>query len=224
MDAEFLTPEWAVPTRVRALVTTRAMGDLKSAEARARLRRHLPAEPVWLRQVHGIDVVDAASAAPATPADASFARAKNVVCVAMAADCMPVLLAHDGGEAVGVAHAGWRGLCAGVIEATIAAMGAPAARVVAWLGPAIGPDAYEVGEEVRAAFVDRDARSALAFHATRPGHWRLDLYAVARQRFAAQGVTRVFGGGFCTASDPVRFFSYRRDKASERMAAVIWQA
>ena len=224
MDAEFLTPDWPVPRGVRALVTTRAMGDMKSAEARARLRRHLPAEPVWLRQVHGIDVVDAASAAPATPADASFARAKNVVCVAMAADCMPVLLAHDGGEAVGVAHAGWRGLCAGVIEATIAAMGAPAARVVAWLGPAIGPDAYEVGEEVRAAFVDRDARSALAFRATRHGHWRLDLYAVARQRLAAQGVTRVFGGGFCTFSDAARFFSYRRDKASERMVAAVWLA
>ena len=224
MDAEFLTPEWAVPARVRALVTTRAMGDMKSADARARLRRHLPAEPVWLRQVHGTDVVDAASAAPATPADASFARARNIVCVAMAADCMPVLLAHDGGEAVGVAHAGWRGLCAGVIEATIAAMGAPAARVVAWLGPAIGPDAYEVGEEVRAAFVDRDARSSLAFRATRPGHWHLDLYAVARQRLAAQGVARVCGGGFCTSSDADRFFSYRRDKASERMVAAVWLA
>lgn len=230
MDAEFLTPDWPVPRGVRALVTTRAMGDMKSAEARARLRRHLPAEPVWLRQVHGIDVVDAAGTAPGTPADASstrpadasFTRAKNIVCVAMAADCMPVLLAHDGGEAVGVAHAGWRGLCVGVIEATIDSMRAPAERLVAWLGPAIGPDAYEVGEEVLAAFVDRDARSAPAFRATRPGHWHLDLYAVARQRLAAMGVTRVFGGGFCTASDPDRFFSYRRDKASERMAAAIW--
>ena len=222
MAAEFLTPDWPVPTGVRALVTTRAMGDMKSTEARARLRRHLPGYPVWLRQVHGIDVVDAASAAPGTPADASFARARNIVCVAMVADCMPVLLAHDGGEAVGVAHAGWRGLCAGVIEATIAALGAPAERVVTGLGPAIGPEAYEVGEEVRAAFVDRDSRAALAFRATRPGHWNLDLYAVARQRLAAKEVTRIFGGGFCTASDPARFFSYRRDKASERMAAAIW--
>ncbi len=222
MDAEFLTPDWPVPRNVRALVTTRAMGDMKSAEARARLRPHLPAEPVWLRQVHGIVVVDAASTAPGTPADASFTRTRNVVCVAMAADCMPVLLAHDAGEVVGVAHAGWRGLCAGVIEATIAAMGAPAERVVAWLGPAIGPEAYEVGEEVRAAFVDRDSVAALAFRATRPGHWNLDLYAVARQRLAAQGVTRVFGGGFCTSSDTARFFSYRRNQASERMAAAIW--
>jgi len=222
MAAEYLTPDWPAPRNVRALVTTRAMGDMKSAEARARLRQQLPADPVWLRQVHGIDAVDAAGAAPGTPADASFARAKNVVCVAMAADCMPVLFAHDGGEAVAAAHAGWRGLCAGVIEATMSAMNVPAHHVVAWLGPAIGPDAYEVGEEVRAAFVDRDARAASAFRSTRPGHWNLDLYAVARQRLAAQGVTRVFGGGFCTASDPARFFSYRRDKASERMVAAIW--
>ena len=222
MDAEFLTPEWPVPPGVRALATTRAMGDLKSAEARAKLRRHLPAEPVWLRQVHGVDVLDASGAAPGAVADASFSREKNVVCVAMAADCMPVLLAHDGGEVVGAAHAGWRGLCAGVIEATMRAMDVPPNAVVAWLGPAIGPAAYEVGEEVRAAFVDHDARSASAFRATRLGHWHLDLYAVARQRLAAQGVTRVFGGGFCTFSDTARFFSYRRDKASERMAAAIW--
>jgi len=222
MAVEFLTPDWPAPRNVRALVTTRAMGDMKSAEARAQLRRQLPADPVWLQQVHGIDAVDAARAVPGTPADASFARTKYVVCVAMAADCMPVLLAHDGGEAVAAAHAGWRGLCAGVIEATISAMDVPAQRLVAWLGPAIGPEAYEVGEEVRAAFVDRDARAASAFRSTRPGHWYLDLYAVARQRLAAQGVTRVFGGGLCTASDPARFFSYRRDKASERMVAAVW--
>jgi len=140
----------------------------------------------------------------------------------MVADCMPVLLADERGMAVGIAHAGWRGLCAGAIEATIAAMGAPASGILAWLGPAIGPGAYEIGEEVRAAFVDREARAAAAFQPTRPGHWNLDLYTVARQRLAAQGVTRVFGGGFCTASDSARFFSYRRDKTSERMAAAIW--
>ena len=224
MGVDYLTPDWPVPRGVRALVTTRAMGDMKSAEARARLRRHLPAEPVWLRQVHGIEAVDAAGAAPGTPADASFARARNIVCVAMAADCMPVLLAHDGGEVVGAAHAGWRGLCAGVIESTLAAMRVPAERVLAWLGPAIGPEAYEVGDEVRSAFVARDARAAAAFRPTRQGHWNLDLYAIARQRLAAQGLTRVFGGGFCTATDSARFFSYRRDKANERMVAAIWLA
>jgi len=147
-----------------------------------------------------------------------------VVCAVMAADCMPVLFAEEGGAAVGIAHAGWRGLCAGVIEATVAAMGVSPARLLAWLGPAIGPQMYEIGEEVRTAFLQRDASSAPAFTPTRTGHWRLDLYAVARQRLAGLNVSRVYGGSFCTASDPLRFFSYRRDKASERMAAAIWLA
>jgi len=142
----------------------------------------------------------------------------------MAADCMPVLFADERGEAVGAAHAGWRGLAAGVIEATVNAIGLPPGRLLAWLGPAVGPQAYEVGAEVRAAFLQRDARAASAFAETRPGHWRLDLYAVARQRLASLGVSSVSGGGYCTASDPARFYSYRRDGASERMAAVIWLA
>ncbi len=195
---------------------------MKTESGRARLRRLLPSEPRWLRQVHGVNVVDAASAPPGTAADASFARERNVVCAVMAADCMPVLLADERGEAVGIAHAGWRGLAAGVIEATVQAMAVPPDRILCWLGPAIGPAAYEIGEEVRAAFLQRDAHAQSAFTAARPGHWRLDLYAVARQRLAASGVTRVSGGGFCTATDSARFFSYRRDKASERMAAAIW--
>lgn len=222
METEVIVPEWPAPPGVRALMTTRALGDMKSEGGRLRLRALLPAEPLWLRQVHGTDVVDAASASAGTAADASYTRGKNTICTVMVADCMPVLLADERGEVVSSAHAGWRGLCAGVIEAAVAAMGVPASRVLAWLGPAIGPGDYEVGEEVRAAFVDRDARARAAFQATRPGHWRLDLYAVAKQRLAAQGVTRVFGGGFSTASDPARFFSYRRDKTSERMAAAIW--
>lgn len=222
METEVIVPEWPAPPGVRALMTTRALGDMKSEGGRLRLRALLPAEPLWLRQVHGTDVVDAASASAGTAADASYTRGKNTICTVMVADCMPVLLADERGEVVSSAHAGWRGLCAGVIEAAVAAMGVPAPRVLAWLGPAIGPGDYEVGEEVRAAFVDRDARARAAFQATRPGHWRLDLYAVAKQRLAAQGVTRVFGGGFSTASDPARFFSYRRDKTSERMAAAIW--
>jgi len=222
MRADVIIPDWPVPSSVRGLATTRALGDMKSEEGRQRLRALLPAEPVWFHQVHGTDVVDAASALAGTAADGSYTRQKNIVCAVMTADCMPVLLAHDAGEVLGIAHAGWRGLCAGVIEAAVGAMGVPGGRILAWLGPAIGPHAYEVGEEVRAAFVDRDAQAASAFEATRPGHWNLDLYAVARQRLAAQGVVRVFGGGFCTASDPARFFSYRKDKASERMAAAIW--
>jgi YfiH family protein len=222
VTAELIFPDWIVPPGVRGLVTTRSLGDMKSAESRDRLRLHLPADPVWLRQVHGVNVVDAASAAPGTAADASFATREDVVCVAMAADCMPVLLADERGEAVAIAHAGWRGLAAGVIEATVVAMGLPPGRILAWLGPAIGPAAYEVGEEVRTAFLQCDGNSASAFVPTRPGHWHLDLYAVARQRLSALGVMRVSGGGFCTASDATRFFSYRRDGTSERMAAAIW--
>jgi hypothetical protein len=222
MRADLIDPDWPALPGVHGLLTTRAFGDMKSREGRERLRAQLPGEPVWLRQVHGVNVIDAAGAAEGIAADASFTTRKNVVCAVMAADCMPVLFAEEGGACVGIAHAGWRGLCAGVLEATVAAMRVPPARLLAWLGPAIGPENYEIGEEVRAAFLQRDAMAALAFVPTRPGHWRLDLYAVARQRLAALNVSRVYGGGFCTASDAVRFFSYRRDKATERMAAAIW--
>jgi YfiH family protein len=224
MAPDAIVPQWPVAPRVRGLVTLRALGDMAGEAGRARLRSLLPAEPVWLRQVHGIAVVDAARSQPGVAADAAFTREPGVVCAVMAADCMPVLLAHEGGEAVAIAHAGWRGLCGGVIEAAIGAMGVPVAQVLAWLGPAIGPDAYEVGAEVRSAYLERDAAAAAAFRPARPGHWRLDLYAVARQRLASIGVARVFGGGLCTASDAARFFSYRRDRASERMAAAIWLA
>lgn len=222
MHAELIVPDWPAPAHVRALVTTRALGDMKIPADRARLREHLPGEPKWLKQVHGTGVVDAAGALAWTVADASYTRETNTVCAVMVADCMPVLLAHDGGEVVAIAHAGWRGLGAGVIESAVAAMDTPAERVLAWLGPAIGPADYEVGEEVRSAFLEHDAQAGGAFQATRPGHWHLDLYAVAKQRLAALGIARVFGGGFSTAVDPARFFSYRRDKASERMAAAIW--
>jgi YfiH family protein len=135
---------------------------------------------------------------------------------------MPVLFADERGEAVGIAHAGWRGLSAGVIESAVRGMGVPPARLLAWLGPAIGPGAYEVGAEVRAAFLAKDADAAAAFRPARPGHWLADLYALARRRLAALGVIRVGGGGFCTYTDKENFFSYRRDRASERMAAAIW--
>lgn len=223
MKAEYLEPDWAAPASVRALVTTRAMGDMKQAAARAKLRALVPAEPRWLRQVHGTTVLQAPFEAGAE-ADASVTRVRGEVCVVMAADCMPVLFAAADGSAVGAAHAGWRGLCAGVLEATVARMGIPPAALHAWLGPAIGPRAYEVGDEVRAAFLARDADAASAFAPARPGHWLLDLYAIARQRLAALGVQRVSGGGHCTHTDARRFYSYRRDRATERMAAVVWLA
>ena len=224
MRGEVIRPDWKAPEGVHGLVTTRVLGDMKSEAGRRSLRAQLPADPVWLRQVHGVHVVNAERAPAGTDADASFTTRRNVVCAVMAADCMPILFADDAGGVVAAAHAGWRGLCAGVLEATVAAMGVPAGRLLAWLGPAIGPAAYEIGAEVRAAYLERGAQAGSAFTPTRPGHWRLDLYAVARQRLAGLGVARVSGGGFCTASDAVRFFSYRRDKASERMAAAIWLA
>lgn len=223
MTAEFLAPDWEAPAAVRALVTTRAMGDMKQAAARGKLRALVPAEPRWMRQVHGTAVLEAPFEEGAA-ADASVTRRRGEVCVVMAADCMPVLFAAGDGSAVGAAHAGWRGLCAGVLEETVARMGVPPASLLAWLGPAIGPRAYEVGDEVRAAFLARDAHAASAFAATRPGHWLLDLYAVARQRLAALGVGRVTGGAHCTHTEAARFYSYRRDGATERMAALIWIA
>ena len=224
-DAEgLLRPDWPVPGNVRALVTTRVFGDARAPEARARLRTLLPAEPAWLRQVHGTTVLRAEAATEGAEADAAVTARAGAVCVAMAADCLPVLLADERGECVGAAHAGWRGLAAGVIEAALEAMAVPGARVVAWLGPAIGPRAYEVGEEVRAAFLAADPGSGTCFGATRPGHWHLDLYSAARRRLAARGVTRISGGGFCTASDAARFFSWRARQDTGRMAAMVWLA
>jgi len=223
---ETIAPDWPAPRRVRGFVTTRALGDMGPRGAgRQRLRGLVPREPVWLRQDHGVAVADADAArdaAAAPHADAAVARTPGTVCAVTIADCMPVMLAHENGKVVGIAHAGWRGLAAGVIEATLEAMRAPPRSIIAWLGPAIGPLAYEVGEEVRAAFLAHGARIETAFTPSRPGHWRLDLYAAARQRLGARGVVRVHGGGFCTHSDPRRFFSWRRDRAAERMAALVW--
>jgi YfiH family protein len=221
VQPESITPDWQAPATVRALVSTRAIGDVRR-EGAEKFRALVPAEPRWLKQVHGVAVIDASRYTGLVDADASFTNAKGVVCTVMVADCMPVLLADEKGEAVAAAHAGWRGLSAGVIEATVGAMGVPAQRLHAWLGPAIGPTAYEVGAEVREAFLAKDARAETAFTPTRPGHWHLDLYAVARQRLAALGVARVSGGGFCTHTEKERFFSYRRDKAMQRMAAAVW--
>lgn len=226
--APLIEPEWSAPTHVRALVTTRAFGDMREGGAgRSRLRPLLPAEPLWLRQVHGREVAcaDAESEGLASPqADACVARERGRVCAVLTADCLPVLLASRTDRVIGIAHAGWRGLAAGVIESTLAAMTTETGQVAAWLGPAIGASAYEVGAEVREAFLTRDARAEAAFAASRDGHWYLDLYAIARQRLGACGVTRISCGGFCTYHDAERFFSWRRERTAERMAALIWIA
>jgi polyphenol oxidase len=214
---DVIRPDWPVHSRVRALVTTRALGDMAN-EGRRALARLLPGEPVWLRQMHGTTVIDADVEKRLTAADAAVARKPGTVCAAMAADCMPVLLAAADASVVGIAHAGWRGLAAGVIEATIDRMGAPAAQLHAWLGPAISAAVYEVGEDVHAAFAGYE----FAFVPTRAGHWLVDLYALARKRLEQKGVRSIHGGGFCTYTERERFFSYRRDRNSARMAALIW--
>jgi hypothetical protein len=200
-------------------------GDAPDAVARNRdalaARFALPGSPRWLRQVHGNRVaVEPAGDEP--EADAAISRSRGVVLAILTADCLPVVLAaRDGGE-VAVAHAGWRGLAGGVLEATVAAMRSPPADIVAWMGPAAGPGAYEVGQEVFDAFASVDSRAASAFVATRPGHWRVDLPALARGRLLSAGVQHVSGGDLCTISDPARFYSHRRDRVTGRMATLAW--
>ncbi len=249
-------PQWSAPPGIRAFVTGRRggvsegpwgldggrpgglnlgarCGDAPQAVVRNRdrLTSCLPAAPVWLRQVHGTDVHRAFGPVGAQPegepvADASVTDRPGTVLAVLTADCLPVFLTDAEGRAVGVAHAGWRGLAAGVLEQTVAALrallpGNPS--LLAWLGPAIGPAAFEVGDEVREAFCASDASMGPAFTpGRRPGKWQADLYAIARGRLAATGVGRIDGGGFCTWSETGRFWSYRRAAASGRIASVIW--
>lgn len=242
MHAEWIYPDWPASKNVRALSTTRAggvstavyaslnlaehVGDVPASvsESRARLQAHLgDVRPVWLQQVHGTRVARIDGQAIPAPADAAVAGGSKRACAIMTADCLPVLFCDAKGTQVAAAHAGWRGLAAGVLEATLTEMRAAPADVMAWLGPAIGPKAYEVGEEVRQAFV---AQSTVATEAFKPGNaggkWWCDLYMLARQRLAAAGVTRIYGGGFCTFTDRERFFSYRRDGECGRMATLVW--
>ena len=195
------------------------------AANRALLRAMLSAEPLWLSQVHGSRVVHAADAAEGCEADAVIADRPGLVCAIMTADCLPVLFADDAGRVVGAAHGGWRGLAGGVLENTVAAMRAAGARQIsAWLGPAIGPRRFEVGAEVREAFLRRDAAAAAAFVESEggPEKYLADIYALARLALAAQGINAVSGGGFCTVEEARRFYSYRRDRVTGRMASLIW--
>ena len=238
--ADWLVPEWPAPDNVRSLQTLRSggcspapwvslnlgdhVGDELSRVAanRAVLRASLPGEPLWLQQVHGLAVLDAGSPGTLREADASFAREPGRVCAVMTADCLPVLFCDRAGTVVAAAHAGWRGLLAGVLSATMHRMAVPPGELLAWLGPAIGAQAFEVGDEVRAAFVARDAIAAGAFSPHGKGKWLADIYQLARQRLQAAGVGSISGGEWCTVSDAERFFSYRRDGVTGRMASLIW--
>ena len=263
-EREIIAPDWPAPARVRSAFTLRTggvsvspydslnlgthVGDVADAVAenrrRVRDRLELPAEPVWLQQVHGVGVADldaavepggpdavasgddrseADSAAPPTSrADAAVTRLPGRVCVIQVADCMPVLFAARDGSAVGAAHAGWRGLAGGVLDETVRKLAVPPQQLLAWLGPTIGQDNFEVGDDVRSAFVLRDPDAASAFETNVRGRWQCDLYALARRRLSALGVQDVFGGGWCTYADAARFFSFRRDGQCGRMAALVW--
>ncbi len=240
----FIYPEWPAPARVRALTTTRVggcsrapfhsfnlsirVGDdpahVERNRALLRERAGLPGEPLWLRQVHGNRVIDAADSAPYTEADGSFVDQPGVVCAVLTADCCPVFLCDRAASRAAVLHCGWRGLVRGLIEEGVERFGLPGSELLAWLGPAIGPQAFEVGEEVYDAFVQLDARAAEAFARRPNGRWLADIYQLARQRLNAKGVNAVFGGDYCTVSQSDRFFSYRRDRVCGHMASLIWLA
>jgi YfiH family protein len=242
VQGSLLHADWPAPPGVVAFTTLRGpagdseapfdrfnLGERSGDDAgtvganRRMLERalELPSTPRWLRQVHGTRVtVEPGVDEP--EADAAITRTPGTVLAILTADCLPVVFAADDGSEVAAAHAGWRGLAGGVLEATVAAMRTPADRVVAWLGPAAGSQAYEVGQEVFDAFVATDPRAAAAFATTRPGHWKVDLYSLARTRLATAGVARASGGGLCTITDTRRFFSHRRDQRTGRMATIVY--
>ena len=245
-SVELLEPCWNAPAHVRAATTTRRGGLSRGPFAGLNLASHvgddpvhvaanrallraslrLANEPMWLEQVHGCEVLTAGTAeggdAPPCPADAAVSDVPGPVCAVLTADCLPLLLCDRDGSVVAAVHAGWRGLLHGVIEAAVARMRRPSAEIMAWLGPAIGPNAFEVGSEVRALFCERSGESASAFAPCGNGRFLADLYALARQRLARVGVSRVSGGEYCTHGDAGRFYSFRRDGQTGRMASLVW--
>lgn len=241
LPTEYLIiPDWPAPPQVKALQTTRLgglsnapydslnlgghVGDAPLVVARNRmlLNKLLPSEPVWLEQVHGTAVANADLADCRIQADACIARQHAAVCVVLTADCLPVLLCDQAGSVVGIAHAGWKGLLAGVIEATVTAMAVKPEYMMAWLGPAISQQAFEVGAEVRDKFCAAHPQAAAAFTAGESGKYFADIYALARLRLNRLGITHVYGGDYCTCTDKQNFFSYRRDGVTGRMGTFIW--
>lgn len=239
---QLIEADWPAPKNVRAVAATRTGGvsvgpyaslnlgahvgdDARAVtENRQRLRTTLglPRDPLWLNQVHGTAVVEALPHEAPPTADASFSQSPGHACAVLTADCLPVLLCDLDGTRVAAAHAGWRGLAGGVLESALRAMSVAPDRVLAWLGPAIEQDMFEVGAEVREQFIARSADNAHAFEVNTRGRWQADLYDLARRELARLGVAQVFGGGFRCYADRDRFYSYRRDGTTGRMATLVW--
>ena len=242
MSANYLKPDWPAPAHVHAFTTTRRGGVSQAPYSALNLADHvgdspqsvaqnrhllveqlqLPSPPYWLNQVHGSVVVEVDEANKPATADASFSDKKASVCAVMTADCLPVLFCDMAGRCVAAAHAGWRGLAVGVLEATVSAMPVTPARLLAWLGPAIGSEAFEVGDDVRQVFLDRHRAADFCFQPVSKGKWLADIYGLARLRLETAGVTRIYGGGLCTFQEAQRFYSYRRDGVTGRMVSMIW--
>lgn len=239
---DFIIPNWQAPAQVKAYTTTRAGGhsqapydsfnladhvgdDPEAVVAnRALLRRtlQLPSEPLWLNQVHGTQVIEADMRNVGKEADASYAKTTGQVCVVLTADCLPLLLCNRQGDQVAAVHAGWRSLAAGIIDRVLQQFSTPVTELLAWLGPAISVNKFEVGEEVYEQFVQIDPQAATAFQTVDKNRWLADLYTLARQQLQARGVTQIEGGDFCTVTEKKRFYSYRRDQQTGRMATLIW--
>ena len=244
----WIVPDWPAPSNIKALFTTREGGvSINSTNGayaslnlavhvnddfgnvaynRVLLRRYLPAEPIWLKQVHGILPIWIDDIVTAVPeGDAALCRKPGTVCVVMVADCLPIFLCDVEGRTVGVIHAGWRGLAKGIIEQSVAGMQVIPRSLIAWLGPAIGPSHFIVGADVYNAFIQHDSQASEAFTPSGNDYqekWLVNIFLLARQRLKKIGLTKIYGGEICTFSDPVRFFSYRRDGKTGRMAALIW--
>lgn len=242
MKKNYLEPDWPAAKTVHAVTTARHGGVSQAPYASFNLADHvgdspasvrhnralldqqleLPSSPHWLDQVHGSVVVEAGLSAGSVSADAAYATKTGIVCAVLTADCLPVLFCDVAGQCVAAAHAGWRGLATGVLEATVSAMPVAPTRLLAWMGPAIGAGAFEVGEEVRQVFLRHNTQADACFVPVSEGKWRADIYGLAQLRLQAMGVRQIFGGGFCTFEDDQRFFSYRREGVTGRMASLIW--
>ncbi|HAO25204.1 MULTISPECIES: peptidoglycan editing factor PgeF [unclassified Methylophaga] len=244
MADSVLTVNWPAPKHIKAITTTRNGGQSRAPFDSLNLGDHvgdepalvianrqrliqsasLPATPLWLKQTHSSNVIEANQWQVNVEADAIFCDSANTVCAIMTADCLPVLMTDKSGSQVAAIHAGWRGLQAGIIENTLAQFNMPLSEIIVWLGPAIGPQAFEVGPEVKSAFMASDGNAESAFTATHSDRFLADIYLLARQRLSAQGVTAIYGGDYCTYSEKDRFFSFRRDGVTGRMASLIWIA